>query len=169
MSTRTIWLAIAFLIVTSGGCRTQSSGDAAATPDRRSTVLAWNAIVVETSAADHALDRPDQPGPTHTARAFALVQLAMYDAANSVERRFLPHHTFLPSPSANVDAAVTEAAYAMLMKLYPRQASRLGRHYETLLGRVPEGLAKEHGIALGRHVAARLQAVRTGELTRKGN
>src|SRR5262245_54166704 len=49
-------------------------------------ILEWNDIMLQANANDHSLSSPEQGGPILTARAFAIVSAAMYDAYNSVER-----------------------------------------------------------------------------------
>jgi hypothetical protein len=51
-------------------------------------ILYWNEVSLEVVANDHTgtpvgtTPNPDQGGPTRTARAIAIVYLAMYDAFN---------------------------------------------------------------------------------------
>src|SRR5512132_4067857 len=46
-------------------------------------VRRWNGIMLDANGADHALSIPDQVGPLRTARAFAIVQIAIFDAVNA--------------------------------------------------------------------------------------
>ncbi len=51
-------------------------------------VLQWNAIMLRANANDYdasLVPAPDQKGPGKTARAFAIVHAAIFDAVNSIE------------------------------------------------------------------------------------
>src|SRR4051794_7015342 len=50
------------------------------------SILEWDGIMLQADANDPSLAIPEQAGPVLTARAFAIVGAAMYDAYNSIER-----------------------------------------------------------------------------------
>ncbi|MGH2398251.1 MAG: vanadium-dependent haloperoxidase [bacterium] len=58
-------------------------------------------------------------------------------------------------------AAAAVAAYGVLVWLYPSQKARLDEALKTSLGKLPDGAAKDNGVAVGRHVAEKYVAVRT--------
>jgi Vanadium chloroperoxidase N-terminal domain len=108
--------------------RHRSPGD-----DATRRLLFWNGIALNANGLDHALARPDQGGPLRTARAFAIVHIAMFDAFNAIVGGFESYTDLDPASSdedfdcdrsrASVDAAITQAAGDTLIALYPFQAN----------------------------------------------
>lgn len=89
-------------------------------------ILFWNEIALEANRVSHSNGRGEQTGPVLSARALAIVHLAMYDAYAYVVNdpaNLPPYLTGLPSPNpmAKADAAVAAAAYTTLVKLFPSQ------------------------------------------------
>ena len=65
------------------------------------------------------------PSPLATNRITAIVQVAVFDAVNGIERRYTPIHAdFDAPPGASLPAAVVQAAYATLVRLFPAQVSQ---------------------------------------------
>lgn len=122
-------------------------------------VIEWNSVMLDFNAVDHGLRRPDQGGPVRTARAFAIVQLAVYDALNAIERRGTPYAFPRSAPFASAPHAVAAAAYHTLRALYPAQQERLEPYFHEFVSRysVP---GKGEGLALGTEVAAHLIGLR---------
>jgi hypothetical protein len=82
-------------------------------------VLEWNAIMNTTVLAGGT-------NPLVTNRVGALVAGAVFDAVNGVEPRYTPLHVRARAPhGASRRAAAVQAAYAMLVKLYPLQLATL--------------------------------------------
>ncbi len=133
-------------------------------PPAEDVVLAWNRIMLDANAVDHALSPPDQPGPTFTSRAFAIVSAAVFDAVNSIDRKHQPYLTELSGyQSADVRAAVSAAAYHTLVALYPQQADTFEAAYDTCLARVPSAQRRNKGVELGQRVAAAVLAARADD------
>jgi hypothetical protein len=119
-------------------------------------VLDWNAVMLEANAVDHGLARPDQPGPGPTARAFAIVQAAVYDAVNGVSRTHTPYLVTQRAPQgANVSAAVAGAAYTTLVSLFPKQIATFNAALKDALAAVPNGRGEVLGLAYGAFVGGR--------------
>ena len=95
-------------------------------------------------------------GPTahHSTLSFAMVQGAVYDAVNSIDRR---HQRYLRVPwakrTASKDAAAATAAFRVLTSLFPAQTATLQGHYDASLAAIPPGKAKTRGIAAGEAAA----------------
>jgi hypothetical protein len=96
-----------------------------------------------------------------------MVQGAVYDAVNAIEpidRRYQP---YLVLPAANPwdsqDAAAATAAFRVLVALFPNQLPTLQPLYDASLAAIPEGAAKEGGIAAGAEAAAAMIAARAGD------
>ena len=88
-------------------------------------ILLWNEVALEANRVSHTNGKGEETGPTHSARALAIVHLAMYDAFAGVsnDSANLPHYlTPGPAPGgATHDAAVAAAAHTTLSKLFPSQ------------------------------------------------
>jgi hypothetical protein len=62
--------------------------------------------------------------PVVMSRVAAIVQAAVFDAVNGIDRRYAPIHVPPAGPAAaSRDAAAVQAAYATLVQLYPAQKS----------------------------------------------
>jgi hypothetical protein len=99
--------------------------------------------------------------PPAAQRVVAMVQVAMFDAVNSVDRRFLPYLVQLPTaPATSKEAAAAAAAGTVLIGLHPQAEGELKGALTTYLAAIPDGDAKSSGIRLGEAVAARILAAR---------
>src|SRR3954453_12361934 len=112
---------------------------------RADMVTDWNVIALDTIPATIS-------GPPH-ARLMGYVQAAVFDAVNSVERKYTPYAIDLRAPHASPDVAAAVAAHGMLVRLYPAQKATLEARLTASLAAIPDGGAKTAGIDLGRTVA----------------
>ena len=109
-------------------------------------------------------------GPTSHAStlSFAMVQGAVYDAVNGIDRGYQP---YLVMPRANPwdskDAAVATAAYRVLVAVVPSSQTvalaNLATQYAAALAAIPAGPAKDGGIAAGEAAASAMLAARTND------
>jgi vanadium chloroperoxidase len=127
-------------------------------------ILAWNAVALEANRVSHTTgaDR-GVLGPPLSARALAIVHLAMYDAFAGVSGNptgLPPYQVGLPAPGtgASVDAAVATAAHTTLAALFPSQKA----FFDVVLAGGPGG-GNDPGSVYGREVAQRLLALRAGD------
>jgi len=116
-----------------------------APPARADMVTDWNVIALDTIPA--MIMGPPQ------ARLMGYVQAAVFDAVNSVERRYTPYALDLRVPRASIDAAAAAAAHGMLIRFYPSQKATLDARLSRSLVPIPDGEAKNAGIDLGAAVA----------------
>ena len=134
---------------------------AAATPVPNQ-VLAWNDIAYREIITVKA-----QPPPVSLLN-FAIVHAAVYDAVNSIDGGYEP---YLGSPSVadagdSVNAAVTEAAYRVLVALVPSPTAQLGTDYTTTIAHIREhegDAATDGGIAVGLAAANAMLGARSGD------
>lgn len=89
-------------------------------------ILLWNEVALEANRISHTNGRGEQAGPPLSARALAIVHLAMYDAFAAVApAATLPPYMkgLMPTVPATPsrDAAVAGAAYHALVELFPSQ------------------------------------------------
>ena len=96
---------------------------------------------------------------------FAIVHAAMFDAVNSIERRYTPYKVIPSSPrhGASPEAAAAAAAHATLLGLFPEQAVTLNTAYATSLATLPNDAARAKGVALGEEVANLTLALRAND------
>jgi hypothetical protein len=112
---------------------------------RGNAVTDWNIVALQVLPVD--------PGLLRDSRAFAIMHAAIHDALNGIDRRYQPYTADLSSPGASVDAAIATAARDVLVALSPSQQTNIEIAYAAALVPIPEGSAKEAGIALGRESA----------------
>jgi VCPO second helical-bundle domain len=85
----------------------------------------------------------------------AYVGIAVYDSVMAIEGGYEPFAVDVDAPrGASPEAAVVAAAYAILVHYLPAQRTTIfDPAYEQSLGTIPDGLAKEDGVATGEFVA----------------
>lgn len=106
---------------------------------------------------------PRMPPPA-TERAMAMVNTAMFDAVNSIERRYRPYLIQLAAaPTTSKEAAATAAAGTVLAALLPQAEGEIKGATATYLATIPNSDAKSEGIKLGEAVAARILAARAND------
>ena len=98
-------------------------------------------------------------GTPPAVRVMAIVQTAVYEAANAVTRRY-PAGPFKidAAPGASMEAAVAAANRATLLKLLPAVQPAIDNAYQAALAKVADGPAKADGIAVGEKAAAAVLA-----------
>jgi hypothetical protein len=145
---------VAMASVTGGA----SARSVAKRPTEAGAVLEWNRHAVD------ALIGTAAQAPSVSALHMAMVQGAVYDAVNAIDRGYEP---YLVAPRAkrwySTDAAAATAAYRVLSSLLPGQQAQLDGLYGASLGAIPEGRAKDGGIAAGDAAAAAMLAARAND------
>jgi hypothetical protein len=111
-------------------------------------VLDWNDTLC--TAAETVVTKHNPGVPT---RAMAMMNGAIYDVFQAVDRTHKPFKVNAHAPGASIDAAVSQAAYRVLSDMYPEMQSHLDSALATRLGAVSSGAAKTAGIDLGNYVA----------------
>ena len=131
---------------------------AAAPPAFADAITDWNENAV-------TLATPRMPPPA-AQRAVAMVQVAMFDAVNSIERRYRPYLVQLPAAStASKEAAAAAAAGTVLAGLFPSAEKQAHELMASYLAALPEGDAKAEGVKLGEAVAAKVLEARRNDGT----
>ena len=129
-------------------------GSAAAKTD---AVLDWNEIAVNTAIANGQ-------NPFAQARYGAIVQLAVFEAVNSITGDYRPYLGTIVAPhGASPDAAAIQAAYRVLSTYFPASAATLGAARANSLGLIPDGQAKTDGIATGDSAALAMITLRAND------
>ncbi len=128
-------------------------------------VLRWNTIAIDAEKALSAnTDPTQQNGPARAARAMAIVQLAVYDAVNDIDRSYTSYLTDVVAPSGtSMDAAVAQAAHDTLVVLYSQQKATFDQDLAADLAAIPDGPGKVAGIALGQLCAFDILVARAND------
>jgi hypothetical protein len=131
---------------------------AASAPARADTVTGWNAI------ATTAIVTTAGQSPHASTLSFAMVQGAVYDAVNAIDRGHRPYLLAPPAaPSDSKDAAAATAAFRVLVALFPSQLPTLQPHHDASLAALPDGPSKDGGVAAGEAAAAAMLAARAND------
>lgn len=136
---RTLWLGIAVL-----------GALCAPRPSHADAIVDWDRIA--TAAAKSALSE----------RECAIVDLAMFDAVNSIEHKYAPYLARERGyEHASPSAAAASAAANALARLFPDRASELKSQLDDYVKGLPGPQdARTQGVQLGEHIAARMVAAR---------
>jgi hypothetical protein len=138
-----------------------------------SAVQRWNDVAIDSSGIDHTPVAAgetrvfgEQLGPGRSARAMAIVHIAIFDAVNAIAGGY-KSYTGLPRAAqpASIDAAVAQAAHDTLLALFPSQAASIDALLAEDLARlrwVPPAV-KSAGIDLGHQAAAAILALRADD------
>jgi hypothetical protein len=102
--------------------------------------------------------------PYMAQRFMGLVHAAMFDAVNSIERRYRPYLVQLPAtPATSKEAAAAAAAAAVLATIDAKTADEMKGALATYLAAIPDGAAKSDGVKLGEAVAAKVLEARAND------
>jgi hypothetical protein len=124
---------------------------------RADVVLDWNVIAVNTAIANGQ-------NPFAQARFAAIAQLAVFEAVNSITGDYRPYlGTIVAPPGASADAAAIQAAYRVLSTYFPSSASTLDAERANSLASIPDGQAKNDGIATGEAAALAMITLRAND------
>jgi hypothetical protein len=120
---------------------------------RADVVTDWNALMVATVSGQN---------PFAQARFAAIAQLAVYEAVNTVTRRYAPYldEPIAISYPASPEAAAVAAAHRVLVTYFPASSATLDSARAASLGGIPDGAAKVNGLAVGEAAAAAMIALR---------
>ncbi len=147
-------------------------------PPRRSnatidTLRYWNQVAIDASGVDHIPGVPggrqgaEQLGPGRSARAMAIVHIAMFDAVNAITGNRFRSYTGMARETrpASLDAAIATAARDTLVQLFREQAGQFNILYNAEIARIPpsQEQQKNLGIAIGNRAATRILGMRTND------
>jgi hypothetical protein len=97
-------------------------------------------------------------------RMIGMVHAAMFDAVNSIERRYRPYLVQLPAePTTSKEAAAAAAAAAVLATIDAKTAGDMKAALAAYLASIPDGAAKSNGVKLGEAVAAKVVEARAND------
>jgi hypothetical protein len=115
----------------------------------------WNQI------SETAVKTAGHPPPV-AALDFAIVHLAIYDAVESIERRYEPYYTLAPGAIGSPSAAAAKAGHDVLVGLFPTQSETLDAAYANFLA--ANGVDPlDPATAVGAQAAANILALRSND------
>jgi len=122
---------------------------------RADVVLDWNTIMMSTLATQN---------PFAQARFAAITETAVFEAVNAITGDDDPYlGTVTAPPGASAEAAAAAAAHGVLTNYFPASAASLDAALVTSLAAIPDGQAKDDGVAVGEAAAAAMIADRTND------
>jgi hypothetical protein len=112
-------------------------------------VTHWHKVMLATISAGGT-------DPVSSTRVSAIVETAVFDSVNGIQRRYTPVHADIPRPQgASIPAAVIESAYTTLVALYPDQKASLRLERKSSLAKLH---TSHTGIVLGQQYGALVAA-----------
>ena len=97
-----------------------------------------------------------------------MLQAAEYDAVVSITQAAPPYKATVPAAAdARPDVAADQAAHDVLAALYPTTRAGADDLLRTELAAVPDGEAKQDGVAVGQAAAAQLLTLRARRRRRR--
>jgi hypothetical protein len=118
-------------------------------------IAAWNQI------SENAVKAGKHPLPV-TSVEFAMVQLAIYDAVESIDGRYEPYYTRVPGATGSLSAAAAKAGHDTLVGLFPAQSMALDAAYADFLA--TNGVDPlDPGTGVGAQAAANILALRAND------
>ena len=102
--------------------------------------------------------------PYPAQRMMGLVHAAMFDAVNSIERRYQPCFVQLPAAATtSKEAAASAAAVGVLATIDTKTAEDMKAALASYLASIPDGVPKSDGVKLGEAVAAKIIEARAND------
>ncbi len=131
----------------------------------------WNEIAVNASGLDHTPVAAgenrtfgEQLGPCRSARAEAIVHIAMFEVVNAIVGGYQSYVGLASAPAdTSRSAAIAQAAHDTLSALFPSQKATFDQLLAEDLNKIDEGLPKTNGIFIGRKAAKAILAIKAND------
>jgi hypothetical protein len=136
------------------------------TAGARASVRHWNQVAIDASGLDHTPSGEsdlfgEQLGPGRSARAVAIVHVAIFEAVNAIAGGYTSYLDMAPAPpDTSMKAAIAQAAHDTLVALFPSQTPTFDQELDTALEAIASGPARRNGTNLGRRAADEILALR---------
>jgi hypothetical protein len=126
-----------------------------ATKAHADVVSDWDTVMLNTISGQN---------PVAQSRYGAITQLAVFEAVNAVTGDYRPYlGTVGAVPGASAEAAAVAASYRVLVTYFPASLNTLNAARVTSLGSIPDGWAKDAGIAVGEAAANAMISLRAND------
>jgi hypothetical protein len=96
---------------------------------------------------------PSKHNPGTSTRAMAMLNSAIYDVFQAIDRTHAPFKVNLHAPDADLNAAVATVAHRIISSTFGEQATLIDDALNMRLGPGPYTTEEEEGIDLGEHIA----------------
>lgn len=125
----------------------------AAVPTKADTVSDW---IEFTNRIQNPATGPAKGSPRADVKhANTRVALAMFEAANAIDRRYASVLQMpVADPTASIEAAVVTAATKVLLDHFPMKKQLIEESYTIAMDRIPAGAARDAGVKIGEQAAA---------------
>lgn len=135
----------------------------AAAPAFANVITDWDAKAI--TAVAPLASAPSSPYTPYAAyRMVGMAHVAMFDAVNSIDRRYSKYLAQLPADSrTSKEAAAAAAAAAVLASIDAATANKMKGELDSYLAAIPEGAPKSDGVTLGEAVAAKILEARAND------
>jgi hypothetical protein len=128
-----------------------------ASPAFADVITDWNEKAVAFGVARNM-------GPPPAERVIAMTQVAMFDAVNSIERKYRPYLVQLPaSQNTSKDAAAAAAAGTVLAGINPQAKDEMKAALAAYLAAIPDSPGKAEGVRLGEAVGGKILEARAND------
>lgn len=128
-------------------------------------VAYWNKIASDTiNQPGAASGTPEEQRPVY-AVDLATVHVALYDAVIAIAGTHKPYASTPTTTAfgASQEAAAAAAAVGVLRGLYPARSATYQAAYDAYVAALPDGDAKNRGLAIGNEIAAATLALRAND------
>ncbi len=147
----TAWMAVAIGMITLPAAAT----DHRTRDDSPAVIIEWNQLL----QANMPTNVPNPLLP----RFYAMLHIAMFDAANAIERQYTPYHARLhANPAASAEAAAAQAGHDVLTALIPAAKTTFDAALQARLANIHPWRAAA-GAAVGRRAASEIIAWRAND------
>ncbi len=137
-----------------GAAISLTTAPAWATNDSSDVIVEWNQLL--------QANMPAGPNPL-VPRNYAMLHIAMFDAANAIERQYTSYHARLHAhPAASAEAAAAQAAHDVLVALNPAAQATFDAALQARLAKIQPWRALA-GTAVGRQAASNIIAWRAND------
>jgi len=134
----------------------------AAAPACANVITDWDEKAIGAVAPLAGVNAPYQPYVAY--RMMGIVHAAMFDAVNSIGRRYRPYVVQLPADAGtSQEAAAAAAAATVLASIDAKTAGNMKVALADYIAAIPEGAAKSNGVKLGEAVAAEVLRARADD------
>ena len=132
---------------------------ALASPARADVITDWNQAAVAAMKAANITGNP-------WTRNMAMLHVAMSDAVNSVQGRYMRYLSPGPTKSGvSAEAAAAAGARQIMLQQVPGQKALIDQTYAETTKAIPDGAAKSEGVAIGERCADAVLADRASDGT----
>src|SRR5690606_9593781 len=126
-------------------------------------IIDWNKLFCRVMQEDGIENIDGRANPGWSTRTAAMMNGAMYDAFQAVERTHKPLAYSQTHLSASKEAAAAQAAHDIILHAYPLQGNMLQPALESTLSSIPDTPGRQMGIDLGKQIAQHYITMRAAD------